>query len=493
MIIKFVDLVTKKWKIYLLLFLVINLVLRLLIYHYTVLFNLSDYSIQWNGLKEIEEKGAIPLIRGNFQMTIAYLGYFLKSITGSIDSFFLLNSILGTLTSLILFVLVVKVFKSRSAGLLTVLLHTLYTEFIVFSSVFYSPIIMIFLLSLVLLLLYYYYTATQKIISILLSVFLIIIICISYVFKPELIFFSFFLLVLSGFFVNKDHVFFRKTIQLSLFVMFGTFLFLKTGIISDPQKQAISNDFIFFGHTDYGGDGGEGSFVYPTNRARFQLAYTKYRNEKGIVIPTSEDKNRFQISEIKKYIFGSPLKWIGIQLKKFFREYGVVPETTSFKILYTGIFQGRLWATAFIVVLPVMFFVFTFIMFFDFREMKKMLVIDKTSPDDESKNAGIRHFFYVYLLLFFYYIIATVFFGHYQERYRLPVIVLFLIPILSYFISMFDKKRFYKRISVAIKGTIIILFLVIWVFQAKNALKNNARFQNAIESTKIQIEKSADS
>jgi len=97
-------------------------------------------------------------------------------------------------------------------------------------------------------------------------------------------------------------------------------------------------------------------------------------------------------------------------------------------------------------------------------------------------------FLYVYLLLFIYYIIATIFFGQYQERYRLPLMVVFIIPMLGYFIAAFEKKQFLNRLSLTIKGSIIVLFLIIWIFQAKKAISNTNRLQNAIELVKEAID-----
>jgi hypothetical protein len=53
---------------------------------------------------------------------------------------------------------------------------------------------------------------------------------------------------------------------------------------------------------------------------------------------------------------------------------------------------------------------------------------------------------------------------------------------LGYFIANFDKKQFLKRTGLIIKGTVIVLFLTIWIFQAKKVINNKVRLNNAIES-----------
>jgi hypothetical protein len=106
----------------------------------------------------------------------------------------------------------------------------------------------------------------------------------------------------------------------------------------------------------------------------------------------------------------------------------------------------------------------------------------KTAGQQDFKT---RQFLYVYILLFFYYITASIFYGHYQERYRLPLMVLFIIPVLGYFIAASGRKQFGNKVSLIIKGGVIVLFLVIWSFQAKKAILNKERLQRAIELVEV--------
>ena len=64
----------------------------------------------------------------------------------------------------------------------------------------------------------------------------------------------------------------------------------------------------------------------------------------------------------------------------------------------------------------------------------------------------------------------------------MPVMVVFIIPLLGYFIAKFNKKQFFNKFSLFVKGGIIVLFLVIWMFQAYKAISNKDRFDNAIKS-----------
>lgn len=451
--------------------LILNFIIRLVIYFNTTLFYFSDYSAYLRGIENIAKGGKQDLLIGNFLFTISYIGYFAKYILGNIHYFFILNCILATLTSFIIYYLTVKITGNRLAGIITIIIHTLYTEFMVFSSVFYTPVLMIFLLSLFLLFIYLYLNSV-KISGRILYLFLTILVYLfTFFFKPELKYFPLFLILFSLFFIRSNRIFFFKVLSLSFLLLTSYYLLHTSGAISQPKGNTISNAFVFFGHTNYGGDGGEGSFVYPENKVRYEAALTEYCKTNNITPPTTIDYNAFQNQEIKKFITQHPVKWIELQFTKFFRTFGVVPETTSFKVLYSGLLNENLWLTSIVVVAPVALIILLFIAFFNFSAIKLLF--------------NRQHFLYIYCLLFFYYLIATVFYGQYQERYRLPLMVAFIIPALGYFISTFNKKEFLNKTSMIIKGSVIVLFLTVWVFQAKKAISNKQRFENAMESVYV--------
>jgi hypothetical protein len=460
-----------------------NFGLRLLIYFNTELFSFSDYSAYIEGIERIASGEKQFLLSGNFLFAISHIGYFFKYIIGNIDYFFIFNCLLGTLSGLLAYFLVVKVTGSQLAAILTIIIHTLYTEFMVFSSVFYTPVISIFLLSLFLFLLYFYYINHGKLSIILVSTGLIFVFLLTFFFKPELKFLPWFMMVFSVFFILRYKRFAIKTIRLALLLLTSYFLLGYSGFINHPHGNVISNAFVFFGHTDYGGDGGEGSFVYQENRARYEAALAEYCKVKNISNPTISDSNSFQRTEIKNFIIHHPRKWVSLQFTKFFRTFGVVPETTSFKVLYSGLFKENLWLTSIFVVAPLAIIILLFILFFNISSIKQLLNPSTTSNLQPASSKFV--FLNMYLLLFIYYIIATVFYGQYQERYRMPLMVVFIIPVLGLFIASFNKKQFLKRTSLLIKSIVIILFLTVWVFQAKNAISNKGRLENAIESIKI--------
>jgi hypothetical protein len=166
----------------------------------------------------------------------------------------------------------------------------------------------------------------------------------------------------------------------------------------------------------------------------------------------------------------------------------VVPETTSFKVLYTGLLKENLWVTSIVVVAPVALIIFLFILFFDPSTFVRRSLgrVGSSTPSTLQQTSSRYVFLFIYLTLFIYYIIATIFYGHYQERYRLPLMVVFIIPVLSYFLATFNKGEFLKKTSLIFKGVVIVLFLAVWIFQTKKAIGNKQRFENAIESIEAQ-------
>lgn len=490
--------------------LLVNFLLRIFIWSNTELFRFADYVAYLDGIDTLIKGENQYLLNGNFLFGISYLGFFAEKFLGSLDYFFVFNCLIASLTELILYFLVVKITGMPFAGIITVVIQTFYTEYMVFSSVYYTPVIMIFLLSLFILLSYFYLTERKVIIKISSAVGIILIFLMSFFFKPELQYLPWFLGIFSLFFIRINRLFFLKILSLSFLLLTSYYILNTSGIITHPANHANSNSFLFFGHTDYGGDGGEGAFVYPENKIRYETALTEYLKTNNITSPTAKDYNSFQRMEMYSFITQHPLKWVNLQFTKFFRTFGVVPETTSFKILYSGLFKRNLWLTSIVVVVPVSMIIILFILFFNLSEIKQLFNTSIFQPFNSSTPAPIKHFnssavqnrsalrspnaarsassnagfLYLLLTLFIYYLLATIFFGQYQERYRMPVMVLFIIPALGYFIVKFEKKQFLKKTSLIIKGAVIVLFITVWSFQARKAILNKERFENAIESVK---------
>jgi len=471
-----------------------NLIVRVLVYYNTILFNFGDYSVYLKAVSRISEGEEVRLSAGNFLMTVSYLGYYLKSWFGSLDYFFLFNCLLGTFVTFLGYLLVIRLTGDFLAGILTIILLTIYSEFIVFSSIFYTPIIMIFILSLFLLFLYQYYISVKANRTLLYLSIITLILVISFLFKPELIFVPVFLLIMLVI-LRKDRIFVKRTFILSLALAAASIGFFSLNVLQIPKGYVTPNDFIFYGHTEFGGDGGEGAFIYQENKEKYDKALEQYLTENDITNPDRRQINQFQKQEIIDFITHHPFKWIKLQITKFFRTFGVVPEASSFKVLYTGLFKDRLWLTAIIVTAPLALIILMFIQLFNIKILKDLLRVKSlfqysTNPriQRNKPNIGQKHFMYIYLMLFIYYIVATCFFGHYQERYRLPVMVCFVIPLTAILLANFRLIEYMKRPGIYIRSIITVLFLVIWIFQARTAISNTGRLNNAIEVAKESIE-----
>ena len=358
----------------------------------------------------------------------------------------------------------------------------------VFSSVFYITVLMVFLLSLFLLFIYWFLEGKNQTRKTLGLISALLVFSLTIFFKPDLKYLPWFLLLLSLIFIRKHKSYSRKFLLLSILLFPLPFLFHHSGVITHPEGNIISNSLIMFGHTDYGGDGGEGAFIYPENKARYENALSEYLKRKKLSIPDKNIVNDFNREEIRNFITKHPDKWILLQLKKIFRTFGIVPEGTSLKILCTGLFKDKLWLSSFVVVVPVALIILLFILFFNYNSLTRRPVDSSlsktTNPASHFREISDSRsgFFYFYLTVFLYYILAIVFFGQYQERYRIPVIVIFIIPLLGYFMASFDRNTWLKRNTLLVKCSVIVLFLTVWIFQANKALSNRYRLENALKT-----------
>jgi len=450
--------IKKHYRIILASLLLINFSLRLLIYFNTTLFYFSDYKSYLNGIDLINKNGSIPLIKGNFLYLNSYIGYFFKYVLGNLDLYYIFNSLLGTATSFFVYLIVVKLSKNIFVGLLTIVIHALYLEFLAWSSIFYTPIIGMFLLSVIIYLLINYIEVRKVRFYIIIGLLIITLVNLTFYFKVDLMFFGILLILFAILnIINKQKKIFIRITLLALLLTTSTGILKHYHILPYNEGNIIANDFVFFGHTLYGGDGGDGSFVYKENEKQYNKALEEYKEQNKIINPSRTDLNKFHIEEIKKFITQHPFKWIYLQGYKFSRFFGVVPEGNSFKILISGIFNGRIILTSVLLVIPFALMILLLIITFN---TKKVINTLKTKPT-----------VLLLALIFLYYLAASIFFGQYQERYRISLMVCLLIPYLSWAIIIFDcKKLINNKVELFIKTTVIILILIIWSSQTYNAL-----------------------
>lgn len=461
-----------KHKLYVIGLLLISFIGRIVIYFNTKLFYFSDFKSYLDGMDRIAEVGPIPLIDGNFMYLNSYIGYFFKYVLGSIHYYFIFNSALAVLASYIVYRSVILLTNNYKTGLLTIFLHLIYTEFLCWSSIFYTPIIGIFLLSIVIYLSIYLIQSRNVKTEILAILLLLVTINGSLYFKGEMKHFCY-LFIIFGLINLRRKTIFSKFVLLGFLLLVSTFVLSSNNILPCKEGNIIANDFIFFGHTLYGGDGGDGSFIYIENEERYNLELGKYLEKHSISDKLRNDRsvrNEFQKSEIKRFITNHPFQWIKLQGYKFFRFFGVVPEGFSAKILLTGIFKGNLYLTALFLVFPFAAMIMSIILLSDIKRCFKAL----KRPE--------------YMLLFLmvgYYIVCSVFYGQYQERYRLPLMVCFLLPYLAFLINRFKWGKNIvnrKRINIIIG----LMIIVVWCSQLYNVVYlNKDRYMKQINTRLI--------
>ncbi len=446
--------------------LAINFSIRLIILFNTTNFNFSDYAVYIGGLERLINGENQYLLQENYLFAISHIAFFLSRIGDPIITFLFLNCILGTLTSYIIFSLVTEITGNNTAGIIALIVLTIYTEFMVFSSVFYTPVIMLFLVSMLMYLINKYINSSKRSIVLIAFPAIILIFCLTFLFKPELKYFPFFLVIPTTWMICRNKPTALRLAALIPVMIVSQFVMTSPLILTRPPGNIIANDFVFFGHTDYGGDGGEGAFVYPENEARYNEKWNRYIEENSIVNPGRKDRNRFQSLEIRDFIVEHPGKWIKLQLTKFFRTFGVVPESTSFRVLFTGLLKEKLWITALVVAAPVALIILAFI---------------ATFKSDNYKKFADNTFIPVYITFFAYYIIATILYGHYQERYRLPLMVMFIVPLLSVSLAFVMKGYFFSGRSMVAKTILIMLFIAVWSVQTHNTMNNKGRMDNLLQ------------
>ena len=182
---------------------------------------------------------------------------------------------------------------------------------------------------------------------------IIILVNLTFYFKTELNYLWILLILFTILKIkNKQKKLFVRVLLLGLLLTVSTRTLDHYHILPFNEGNIVANDFIFFGHTLYGGDGGDGSFIYKENEERYYKSLKEYCERNKIENPSRTDRNNFQMEEIKKFVVQHPLKWVYLQGYKFCRFFGVVPEGNSFKILISGMFNGKIILTSVILVIP---------------------------------------------------------------------------------------------------------------------------------------------
>jgi len=212
---------------------------------------------------------------------------------------------------------------------------------------------------------------------------------------------------------------------------------------------------LFWGHTMYGGNGGEGSFVYPENEKRFNDRLKQYLAANKIDSVTPDVVNQFRRSEIKTFIMTEPHSWLLLQIRKVAYLFGSVPQKDGLLMLFKGKIKLSWISSALILQFSYAIILILFILCVDLRYRNMV------------RNSYTRIFYFIGLYL----ISGICLFSFYQERFRVVIFVCFFIPVIALNLSRLKNLLLKEnRKELIIKLTIILILFVVWIYQAYEAL-----------------------
>jgi hypothetical protein len=446
----------------------LNLVLRLVVYFNTTMFRgISESGGLLDALDRILA-GERPLpIYGFWYLTPCYIGYFFIKVFGTLDYYFIFQCCLGTITIYLVYRIVLLISNSRKFGIISILLMTIYVEHILLSSVFYNQIYEIFFGALFLLFSLLLLRERKILRIILLWLAIILSVYTSLLFRATFLFAFTYIFLVSIIFLNKRNysVFYK-------FFLLGTIMFLLIFVFKPIDNLRKGENKVqgmaFWGHTLYGGHGGEADFIYQKNEDLFNQKLKEYALRINVDTITPDIIDKFQKYEVKRFITEEPHKWIFLQLKKFFYTFGAVPPLDGLLMISTGKVALPWWIASAIVQFPMVLLVILFLLTMDFNFITLI----------KSKNEKLLIY-----LIGAYLVSGICFYATYQERYRPIVFMVAIIPIIA--INIANLKTFFikeNRTSLYIRLFLIILFISIWIYQAYEAMVlDAARYFGALD------------
>ena len=444
----------------------LNLILNLLLFYNTTSFFVSEAGSNYDFLKAIENGEKPALFESSYRSILAYIGYFFKAVTGTLDAFFWFQGLLATLSVYILYLICLKVTDKKITALFSVLLATILLDYHLLTPVFYYQIFEIFFVLLViyLVLLMIEKKKIMKSIGVLIAP---VVIYFSVYFRSMLLYFWLLLIIMSIFVIlKKEYQLFWRLAATGAITLI-LFTILPHSNYRNMDRPPV-NDFIFFGHTLYGGDGGEGAFIYEENQVRYKEKLEEFMIKHNYDLLTNRIRNEFQRNEIKEFISKTPHKWLWLQVRKVAYTFGIVPVRDSLKLLTTGKLHLKWYLSAFIIQVPyaiiLLIFVVLIVLFFKVTDINNIKLLFMFS-------------------VLFYLIAGTCLYGHYQERYRHVVILAGILPISAFYFSKFIdwfSQRSIKRGRFILLILILFIILSHWSYQVYDALVlNKERFINA--------------
>src|SRR4030095_16551544 len=439
------------------------LVLILLAIHFLI--NITVY-LNTNTFYEISESRAIfdayyslinaekflP-ISGYYFLTPAFIAFFITEISGKgLFYYYLFQILLSTITVYIIYKVIFHITRSRKQAILGIILTIFYLEYILLGSVFYNQLYEIFFVSIFLLLIILLIDEKKSTGIALYSLILLLTIYFSMFFRKTFIFiYSIFIFLLL--FNTKNKI---KLLNFSILAILS-FVIL---FCYNPYKMFNSNyinstETLFWGHTMYGGLGGEASFIFPENEKRYNERFKSYINVNKIDTVTPFVIDQFRISEIKTFMKEEPHKWLFLQIKKVFYTFGSVPQKDGLLMLYGGKVKMPWLISALIIQLSYAVILLMFLITVDLN-YKKII---------HDKYKRMLYFTGLYLIG------GICIFSAYQERYRVVVFVCFFIPVIAINFDRFKNILLKEnRRELITKLIIILIMFAVWIYQAYEAI-----------------------
>lgn len=408
-----------------------------------------------------------PLYGFYWYFTPAYIAAFFIRIFGSIDAYFVFQCMLATLTSFLVFVTVVKISGSKESGLISIILTTVYTEYLLLSSVFYNQVYENFFVVLLLLVIVNFTGRGIKKIIIYGILAVAIALC-SLMFRNTLLVVFFYFMIAGLYFLIR-----KRPETGAGFLVLSLILFILVFVVK-PLDFFREGDhrpphlIEFWGHTPYGGNGGEVGFIYRENEELFNERLDEYLLENNINEATPSVVEEFKSHEVRRFITREPHKWIFLQVKKVLSTFGIMPQRDGLTMLMTGKAHVGWVSAAVLLQAPFLLIMVLFLLTVDIK------ITSITSLP------GYKFLLY---LMGLYLISAISVYSTWAERYRIVVMVAFIIPVIA--INIENLKKLFRRDNrkeMIIRLSFVALMILIWGCQAYEALViHGERYIQALE------------
>jgi len=436
------------------LLLLLQFSLHLFFYYNTESFrNISEAGALLGALDRIRAgERPLPLYGFYWYLTPAYVAFFLEWVFGTPDAYFVFQCLLSVLTTWIICRIVILVSGSEAKGIFAVLLIISYFEFTLLSSVFYNQVYEILFSSMLLwfTILLYNNSSLKK--NLLFISLIVITVLLSLLFRSTLLY-SFSIFIVAGIVM----VIFREYRPAIRFWIAGIILFFFVFVLN-PLDGLREGEFkpespvSFWGHTMYGGNGGEVGFIYKENEELFNERLKEFAREKGYDATDESVILLFRKHEVRRFITEEPHKWALLQIRKVLYTFGAVPQRDALTMLVTGKIKMNWVAASGLLQISFALIIFLFLLTAD------------TGRKAFFEPAGTRFFIYLFSV---YLLGAICFYAAYSERYRIVSIVATFIPVIAINSHRLIEVRNYRSV---IRIILVLFILAVWAYQVYEAL-----------------------